>query len=111
MKHQFNKRISIKVTSIKRWLSYSYNRAALSILVGLILLTYTASVLSHVKQIETDAISKDGTWQRIAADSPSLIKTEKERWIVPERYRAFQLDEDALMGILRQAPMELTDAA
>ena len=55
------------------------------------------------------AVSVDRVWQ--AMDEAPLLASQPERWIVPQAYRTFGLDANALRGILNRAPGEFTAAA
>ncbi len=52
------------------------------------------------------SVSGDGVWQ--AMDEAPLLASQPERWIVPQAYRTFRLNADALRGILDRAPAILT---
>jgi subtilisin-like proprotein convertase family protein len=54
------------------------------------------------------AVSADRVWQAI--DEAPLLASPTERWIVPQIYRTFQLDADALRAVLDRAPAEFTEA-
>jgi hypothetical protein len=54
-------------------------------------------------------VSADRVWQ--AADEAQLLAVPSERWIVPQAYRTFRLDADALRGVLNRAPVEFTAVA
>jgi len=54
-------------------------------------------------------VSGDGVWH--AQDEAPLLASQPERWVVPQAYRTFGLDADALRGILNRAPAEFTAAA
>jgi len=53
--------------------------------------------------------SDDSLWQFI--DEASLAGSQKERTIIPQSYKTVRLNQDALVSLLRQAPMEFTDSA
>ena len=54
-------------------------------------------------------VSGDGAWE--AMDEAPLLASQPERWIVPQAYRTFRLDVNALRGVLNRAPAEFTAAA
>ncbi len=53
--------------------------------------------------------SADKLWREI--DDANLQQRPAQRVIIPNAYRAFNLDKTALQNALRQAPMEFTEAA
>ncbi len=53
--------------------------------------------------------SPDGVWQEL--DAASVSSSLLEGQMLPQAYRAARLNGDALQGILRQAPVELTARA
>ena len=54
-------------------------------------------------------IAPEKLWQEF--DDSALQQRLPERVIIPNAYRAFKLDKAALQNLLRQAPLEFTDAA
>ncbi len=53
--------------------------------------------------------SPDNIWTEVS--DFYLRSTSKQRTVIPDYYRTFRLNKDALRSVLRQAPMEYTDAA
>ena len=55
------------------------------------------------------AASPDNIWTEVS--DFYLRATSTERTVVPEYYRTFRLNKDALRSMLQNAPMEFTEAA
>ena len=58
---------------------------------------------------QKNQILPDKLWQEV--DDSALQQRLPERLVIPNVYRTFTLDKTALKGLLRQAPMEFTEAA
>lgn len=52
--------------------------------------------------------SSDGIWQEIDA---ATIPQQRKREIIPQAYRTFRLEKEALQQMLRRVPLEFTEAA
>lgn len=75
----------------------------LPIFVGIASLSF-----AFMQTVRAQQKSGDGIWREIEAAG---ITTQGKREIIPQTYRAFHLNREALRQLLRQAPMESTDAA
>ncbi|MGH9768828.1 MAG: reprolysin-like metallopeptidase, partial [Blastocatellia bacterium] len=61
------------------------------------------------------ARAQDQLWQELPSDSLDALsanrRSNRQFWNAPRQYRAFQLNEAALAGLLAGAPMDFTEAA
>src|SRR5262245_50577147 len=61
------------------------------------------------------ASAQDQLWQEIPSDSLDALSARRQSnqqfWSAPRQYRAFQLNEAALAGLLAGAPVDFTEAA
>jgi len=70
--------------------------------------SFISSPLEFFTPFVQDKRSNDDIWQ--VTEEPSLA-SRTEREITPQAYLTLRLNKDALQHVLRQAPMEFTDAA
>ncbi|GEM_PF-1789296 len=96
-------------------LSGKYRRQSIRILVYFTLVTL-AVVVSGIYwwsggPMVSAASAEDPLWQEMAPASLDAFKHNHQSWPVPEHYRAIQLNETALAGLLANAPMEFTESA
>lgn len=73
----------------------------------LLLFIFSISVSFTVGQKTQTSSGK--LWQEV--DDSALQQRLPERLIIPNAYRTFSVDKNALQNVLRQAPMEFSDAA
>src|SRR5262245_3135635 len=63
----------------------------------------------------SSARAQDQLWQELPSDSLNKLSAGQQSgqrfWNAPQKYRAFQLNEAALAGLLAEAPMDFTEAA
>ena len=86
-------------------------------LMSICLFTFVAAVQimtlndwkSNAASSRDDRKSPDGLWQEI--DDAALQQRQLQRPIVPEIYRTFSLNLEAMRSLLRTAPMEFSDEA
>ena len=79
----------------------AFSGRKLTAAIGIILLSLTGTALAQ-------RASSDGLWQEVRESS---LNVNAARPVVPKSYQSVQLNKDALLRILAQAPMEFTDAA
>jgi hypothetical protein len=73
----------------------------LAAVVGTILLSFVATSFSQ-------PASSDGLWQQVKESS---LTVNTFRPVIPRAYQSVQLNKEAMLQVLAQAPMEFTDAA
>jgi hypothetical protein len=79
----------------------AFSGRKLTAAIGIILLSLTGTALAQ-------RASSDGLWQEVKESS---LNVSAVRPVVPKSYQSVQLNKEALLRILAQAPMEFTDAA
>ena len=82
-----------------------FKKIFLSCLSVLMLISSSFLALAGTSSNDNNQISKDKVWKKVTNES--LEQKQLERVIVPEKYKAFQLDKNALKAILQRTPQEI----